>query len=159
MQSPAPAKSLAEPPPAASPQLGRGVCQQGLRSARIRGLLLVLAAASAAASSAAAASAAAASAAAAAAAASTTTTLVFLRLVVFRTGKIHTGYPICTYTSCMGSYTVICRLHCCTLRCSKSVWPGFNSGLEWMTIYLLNTYGFIRHGDSRSNKLDDSSLL
>ena len=54
VQSPAPASSRAEPPPAASPQLGRWVCQQGLRSARIRGLLLVLAAASAAASAAAA---------------------------------------------------------------------------------------------------------
>ena len=42
MQSPAPVCSLAEPPPAASPQLGRWVCQQGLRSARIRGLLLCL---------------------------------------------------------------------------------------------------------------------
>ena len=52
MQSPAPASSLAKPPPAASPQLGRWVCQQGLRSARIRGLLLVLAAASAAAAAA-----------------------------------------------------------------------------------------------------------
>ena len=70
MQSPAPASRLAEPPPAASPQLGRWICQQGLRSARIRGLLLVLAAASA----------------AAAAAASTTTALPFLRLVTFRTG-------------------------------------------------------------------------
>ena len=67
MQSPAPASSLAEPPPAASPQLGRWICQQGLRSARTRGLLLVLAAASA------------------AAAASTTTALAFLRLVTFRT--------------------------------------------------------------------------
>ena len=47
VQSPAPASSLAEPPPAASPQLGRWVCQQGLRSTRIRGLLLLLAAASA----------------------------------------------------------------------------------------------------------------
>ena len=47
VQSPAPASTLAEPPPAASPQLGRWVCQQGLRSARIRGLLLLLAAASA----------------------------------------------------------------------------------------------------------------
>ena len=47
MQSPAPASSLAEPPPAASPQLGRRICQQGLRSARIRDLLLVLAAAAA----------------------------------------------------------------------------------------------------------------
>ena len=45
VQSPAPAISLAEPPPAASPQLGRWVCQQGLRSARIRGLLLLLLAA------------------------------------------------------------------------------------------------------------------
>ena len=53
VQSPAPASSLAEPPPAASPQLGQWVCQQGLRSARIRGLLLVLAAASAAAAAAA----------------------------------------------------------------------------------------------------------
>ena len=67
MQSSAPASRLAEPPPAASPQLGRWICQQGLRSARIRGLLLVLAAASAAAD--------------AAAAASTTTALAFLRLV------------------------------------------------------------------------------
>ena len=41
----APASSLAEPPPAASPQLGRCICQQGLRSARMRCLLLVLAAA------------------------------------------------------------------------------------------------------------------
>ena len=49
LQSPAPASSLSEPPPAASPQLGRWICQQGLRSARIRGLLLVFAAASAAA--------------------------------------------------------------------------------------------------------------
>ena len=46
MQSPAPARSLAEPPPAASPQLGRWICQQGLRSARMRcSMLLVLAAA------------------------------------------------------------------------------------------------------------------
>ena len=50
--SPAPASSLAEPPPAASPQLGRWVCEQGRRSARIRGLLLLLAAASAAAAAA-----------------------------------------------------------------------------------------------------------
>ena len=45
MQPPAPESSLAEPPPAASPQLGRWICQQGLRSARMRCLLLVLAAA------------------------------------------------------------------------------------------------------------------
>ena len=45
MQSPAPASNLAEPPPAASPQLGRWICQQELRSARMRCLLLVLAAA------------------------------------------------------------------------------------------------------------------
>ena len=70
MQSPAPASSLAEPPPAASPQLGRRICQQGLRSARVRCLLPVLAAASA------------------AAGASTTTALAFLRLVTFRTGMI-----------------------------------------------------------------------
>ena len=42
MQSTAPASSLVEPPPAASPQVGRWICQQGLRSARIRGLLLLL---------------------------------------------------------------------------------------------------------------------
>ena len=65
MRSPAPASSLAEPPPAANSQLGRWICQQGLRSARIRGLLLVLAAANA--------------------AASTTTAPAFLRLVTFRT--------------------------------------------------------------------------
>ena len=70
-QSPPPGSSLAEPPPASSPQLERWICQQGPRSARIRGLLLVLAAASAA---------------AAAAAASTTTAVAFLRLVTFRTG-------------------------------------------------------------------------
>ena len=53
MQSPAPASSLVEPPLVASPQLGRWICQQGLRSARIRGLLLLLAAAEAAAAAAA----------------------------------------------------------------------------------------------------------
>ena len=68
MPSPAPASSLAEPPPAASPQLGRWIRQQGLRFARIRGQLLVLDAASA------------------AAAASTTTALAFLLVVTFRTG-------------------------------------------------------------------------
>ena len=68
LQSPAPASSLAEPPPATSPQLGRWICQQGLRSARIRGLLLVLAAASA------------------AAAASTMAVLAILRLVTFCNG-------------------------------------------------------------------------
>ena len=73
VQSPAPASSLAEPPPAASPQLGRWVCQQGLRSARIRGLLLVLAGASA----------------AAAAAASTTTTAL---LCLFTFGHISYWY-------------------------------------------------------------------
>ena len=65
----APARSLAEPPPAASPQPERLICQHGRRSARIRGLLLVLAAASA-------------------AAASATTALAFLRLVTFLTGMI-----------------------------------------------------------------------
>ena len=63
MQSPASASSLAESPPAASPQLGRWICQQGLQSAKIRDLLLLLAAATA------------------AAAASTTTALGSLRLV------------------------------------------------------------------------------
>ena len=52
VQSQAPASSLAEPAPTASPQLGRWVGQQGLRSARIRGLLLLLAAASGAAAAA-----------------------------------------------------------------------------------------------------------
>ena len=56
MQFPAPASSLAEPPPAASPQLERWICQQRIRSARIRGLLMVLASASAAAAAAAVAS-------------------------------------------------------------------------------------------------------
>ena len=76
MQTPAPASRLAEPPPAASPQPGRWICQQGLRSARIWGLLLVLAAAVAAVAAAAADD----------DAASTTTALAFLRLVTFRTG-------------------------------------------------------------------------
>ena len=40
MQPPAPASTLAELPPAASPQLGRWMCQQGLRFARMRCLLL-----------------------------------------------------------------------------------------------------------------------
>ena len=40
-----PASSLAEPPPAASPQLGRWICQQGVRSARMRCLLLLVLAA------------------------------------------------------------------------------------------------------------------
>ena len=44
VKSLAPASSVAEPPPAATPQLGRWTCQQGLRSARMRCLLLVLAA-------------------------------------------------------------------------------------------------------------------
>ena len=51
VQSPASASNLAEPLPAASPQRRRWVCQQGLRSARTRGLLMLLAAASAAAAS------------------------------------------------------------------------------------------------------------
>ena len=75
VQSPAPASSLAEPPPAASPQLGRWICQQGLPSARMRCLLLVLAAARVLLLL-------------AAAAASTTAALAFLRLVTFRTGMI-----------------------------------------------------------------------
>ena len=42
----------------------------------------------------------------------------------------------------------MCRVYCCTLQCSKSVWPGllYCSGLGWTTIFLNNTYGFIRHG-------------
>ena len=42
MQSLARASRLAEPPPAASSQLRPWICQQGLRSARICGLLLLL---------------------------------------------------------------------------------------------------------------------
>ena len=79
MQSPAPASSLAEPPPAASPRLGRWIHQQGLRSPRIRDLLvlLVLAADSA-----------------AAAAASTTTAIAFLCLVTLSTGMIKNSYRV-----------------------------------------------------------------
>ena len=74
MQSPAPASSLAEPPPAASPQLGRWICQQGMRSATIRCLLPVSAAGACCHQCC-----------SASAAASTTTALAFLRLVTFRT--------------------------------------------------------------------------
>ena len=42
MQSPTLASSRAWPPSAASPKLGRWICQQGLRSARVRCLLQVL---------------------------------------------------------------------------------------------------------------------
>ena len=92
--SPAPASSLAEPLPAASPQLGRWVCQQGLRSARIRGLLLVLAAASA-----------------AAAAASTTTAL----LCLFTFGHISYWYDrnITTTTVVTASVGTGFASHCC----------------------------------------------
>ena len=79
LQSSAPASSRAEPPPAASPQQGRWICQQGLRSARIRGLLLVLAAAGACCCH---------CCCCCCAAASTTTALALLRLVIFRTGMI-----------------------------------------------------------------------
>ena len=127
MQSPAPASSLAEPPPAASPQLGRFICQeQGLQSASIRGLLLVLAPASAAAASAAAAG-------TAAAASTTTTPCLFTFLVTFHTGKYYkilTGYP-----TWLGSnvyvYVVHGFLHCQLLslllhpaNAAKSVSPG-----------------------------------
>ena len=81
MQSPAPANSLADPPPATSPQPGRWICQQGLRSARIWGLLLVLAAGAGAAST-------------------KTALLAFLSLDAFRTGQ-------CVRTSYMGSYTAM----------------------------------------------------
>ena len=77
MQSPALASSLAEPPPVASPQLGRWICQQGLRSARMRYLLVLLAAARLLLPGC-----------QAAAAASTTTSLAFSRLVIFRTGMM-----------------------------------------------------------------------
>ena len=96
MQSPAPATSLAEPPPAASPQLGRWMCQQGLRSTTIRGLLLALAAASA------------------AAAASTTSALAFSRLVTFRTSMIVlTSYFMCTHGVHGFSY---CHVSCLLLH-------------------------------------------
>ena len=71
MQCPAPASSLVEPPPAASPQMGRYICQQGLRSARLRCLLQVLAAA-----------------AVLLLLLRRLTALAFLRLVTFRTGMI-----------------------------------------------------------------------
>ena len=63
------------------------------------------------------------------------------------------GYPMCAYTSYMGSCTAICRLCCCTLQSmqQKVCRLACIGGLGWMAIYLNNTYGFIRHGDSRSN--------
>ena len=118
MHSPTPASSLAESPPAASPQLGRWICcQQGLRSARILSLLPVLAAGAGAAGAGAAGAGAAGAGAAGAAASTTTALLAFSCLVTFRTGqRVRTSY--------MGSYTAMCRLCCCTLQCSKSVCPG-----------------------------------
>ena len=92
VQSPAPGSSLAEPPPAASPQLGRWVCQQGLRSARIWGLLLVLAAASV-----------------AAAAASTTTALSCL----FTFGHISYWYDRNITTAVTASAGTGFASHCC----------------------------------------------
>ena len=126
MQSPAPASSLAEPPPAASPQLGRWICQQGLRSARIWGLLLVLAAASA-----------------AAAAASTTTILPCL--LTF--GHMSYWYDsskrvlhVCVRRTwvlilpCVVFVVAPCNApRACGLACF--------SGLGWMTIYPNNIYG------------------
>ena len=110
MQSPAPASRLAEPPLAA---LGRWICQ-GLRSARIRGLLLVVAAANA-----------------AAAASTTTAYCLFMFACLFMFGHISywcdeilTRCPMCTCASYMGFYTAICRLYCCTPQCSKSLSPG-----------------------------------
>ena len=93
MRSPTLASSLAEPLPAASPQLGRWVCQQGLRSARIRGLLLVLAAASV----------------AAAAAASTTTALPCL----FTFGHISYWYDRNITTVVTASVGMGFASHCC----------------------------------------------
>ena len=103
VHSPAPAGSLAEPPPAASPQLGRWICRQGLRSARMRCLLLVLAAARllllllllllA-----------------AAAASTTAALLAFLRLVTFRTGVIFLELAtICTTTTAVSIF-YLCSL-------------------------------------------------
>ena len=96
VQSPAPASSLAELPPAASPQLGRWVChsRQGLRSARIRGLLLVPAAASAAGGD---------------AAASTTTAL----LCLFTFGHISYWYDRNTTTVVTASAGTRFASHCC----------------------------------------------
>ena len=128
MQSPAPASSLAESSPAASPQLRRWICQQGLRSARIRGLLLVLAAASA-----------------AAAALSTTAPqgLPFQVWSHFVQVSSFYGLLFNVYvTSYMGSLilprVVFIDAPCnaarmCALDCFR--------GLKWTTIYLNHTYG------------------
>ena len=136
-----PASSLAGPPPAASPRLGRWICQQGLRSARIRGLLLVLAADSAA---------------AAATAASTATALAFFRLVTFQNSY---------WVSNVYVYVVhgfLCRglshslLHL-AIQQEFVAWLVLVDLKELQYIqytwwYLNNThYGFIRHGYSRSN--------
>ena len=56
------------------------------------------------------------------------------------------GCLMCTCVVHGFLYCHVCRLHCCALQCSTSVWRGFFSGLGWMTIYLSNTYGFIRRG-------------
>ena len=78
---------IAEPPPAASPQLERCICQQGLRSARIRGLLRVLAAG--------------------AAGALTTNALAFSRHVTTRTSMIiFTVYSI----TCVAHGLLCCRV-------------------------------------------------
>ena len=41
------------------------------------------------------------------------------------------GYPMCTYTSYMGSCTAIRRLNCCILQCCKGV-------VSWLVLVALN---------------------
>ena len=141
MLSPAPASTLAEPPPAASPQLGRWICQQRLRSARIRGLLLLFAAACC---------------------------CCFDDdcPCLFAFGHISYWYragmmkPLpgiqCvrmrrTWVLILPVFVVFFVAPCNAARACGLACFRYNSGLGWMTMYLSNTYGFIRHGGSRSN--------
>ena len=100
-----------------SPQLGRWICQQMLRSARTRGLLLLLV---------------------------LLRRLILLFFVIFRTGMMFLRYLMCAYVVHGFLY---CHVSCLLLYPSRvRVWPGFFSGLGWMINYLKTTYGFIRHG-------------
>ena len=123
-QSPALASSLAEPPPAASPQLGRWICPQGLRSARVRGLLLLVLLLL------------------------RRLLVPFYGYLYFSCWHHHSysGYLIVRMPY-MGACTAMWRLlHCCILQCSTSVCSDSFSW-TWMEdhVYLKNTYGFIRH--------------
>ena len=115
MQSPAPASSLVELLPAACPQLGQWICQQGPAIRENPG-----------------------SAAAAAAAAASTTALALLRLFIFRTGMIIlTGYSMCTSL-------LYCHVTSLLLYPARRVCRlPFVDGLGWMTTYLNNSYGYI----------------